>query len=456
MRGAALFLRFAVAGLLASAAAARAEPVMLISIDGLRPGDVIEAEKRGLKLPNLTRFLKDGAYASGVVGVLPTVTYPSHTTLLTGASPARHGVVSNYTFDPTLINQAGWFWYASDIKLPTLWDAAEKAGQKAANVHWPVSVGAKNVTWNLPQYWRTGHPDDAKLLTTLSTPGLIAQLEADTGKAYAQGIDESITGDENRGDFAIALTKRYKPGFITVYLTALDHEQHAEGPGSDKAKAVLERIDAIVGRLVQAERAAHPDSVIAVASDHGFSAITTEIDLFGAFFKAGLMTLGADGKVASWEAVPWPSGGSAAVVLARPGDAALQARVRTLLTTLKADPANKIVNVIERPQIVAMGGNPQASFFIDLAPEATTTGPKAPGAPFAAPSTSKGMHGYFPASPLMRSTFLIMGPGIAAGKNLGEIDMRAIAPTLAAALKTSLPTADLPPLDLKTLATPAH
>jgi predicted AlkP superfamily pyrophosphatase or phosphodiesterase len=440
--------------LLASAAAVQAEPVMLISIDGLRPGDVLEAEKRGLKLPNLTRFLRDGAYANGVVGVLPTVTYPSHTTLLTGASPARHGVVSNYTFDPTLINYTGWFWYASDIKLPTLWEAADKAGYKAANVHWPVSVGARGVSWNLPQYWRSGHPDDAKLLEALATPGLVRELEAETGKSYAQGIDESITGDENRGDFAISLIKRHKPGFITVYLTALDHEQHVEGPGSDKAKAILQRIDAIVGKLIEAERAAHPDSVIAVASDHGFSTTTTEINLFSAFIQAGLITLGSDGKVASWQAVPWPSGGSAAVVLAKPEDTVLLARVRDLLTKLKADPANKIAGIAEGAQIAAMGGNPQSSFFLDMAPDATTGGFKGPAAPVASPSGSKGMHGFFPASPLMRSAFLIMGPGIAAGRNLGEIDMRAIAPTLAAALKTSLPTADVPPLDLK--ATPAR
>ena len=34
-----------------------AEPVLLISIDGLRPADVIEAEKRGLAFPNLRRFI---------------------------------------------------------------------------------------------------------------------------------------------------------------------------------------------------------------------------------------------------------------------------------------------------------------------------------------------------------------------------------------------------------------
>ncbi len=161
------------------------------------------------------------------------------------------------------------------------------------------------------------------------------------------------------------------------------------------------------------------------------------------------MTLGADGKVSGWEAVPWTSGGSAAIMLARPDDAALVARVRGVLDRLKADPANKIATIADRGQIAAIGGMTQASFFVDFAPDATAGGFKGPNAPIASPAGSKGTHGFFPASPLMRSTFLIMGPGIAPGRNLGEIDMRAIAPTLAAALKTSLPGADLPPLDLK-------
>jgi predicted AlkP superfamily pyrophosphatase or phosphodiesterase len=65
---------------------ARAAPVLMISIDGLRPADVQDAEARGLKVPNLRRFLAEGTYATGVNGVLPTVTYPSHTTLITGMS----------------------------------------------------------------------------------------------------------------------------------------------------------------------------------------------------------------------------------------------------------------------------------------------------------------------------------------------------------------------------------
>ena len=122
-------------------AASQAEPVLLISIDGLQPVDVIEADKRGIQIPNLKRFVKEGSYASGVVGVLPSVTYPSHATLVTGKSPAEHGIIGNTGFDPLQVNQSGWYWYASDYKVSTLWDAATKAGLKTANVHWPVTVG---------------------------------------------------------------------------------------------------------------------------------------------------------------------------------------------------------------------------------------------------------------------------------------------------------------------------
>ena len=430
------------AGMAASQAAA--EPVLLISIDGLRPGDVLEAEQRGLKLPNLRRFVKEGAYASGVVGVLPTVTYPSHTTLLTGASPARHGVVGNTTFDPTQINHGGWYWYARDIKLPTLWSAAAAKGLTVGNIHWPVSVDAPGVTWNLPQIWRTGHADDAKLLSALATPGLVADLEKATGEPYAAGIDESIAGDENRARFTVELIEAHKPALLTAYFTALDHEQHAQGPGTPQAHAVLERIDAIVGRVAAAELVAHPDAVIAVVSDHGFETIARETDFFRAFIDAGLIRLDDKGKIAGWDAMPWPSGGSVAVVLARPGDAALTARVGDLLNQMKADPANGIAAIAGKAEIARMGGNPQASFYVNLQPDTTAGGFKGAGAPLHATPAYKGTHGYFPQAPNLRSTFLIMGKRVPRGRALGEIDMRAIAPTLAAILGAPLPDAELP------------
>ena len=423
-----------------------ARPVLLISIDGLRPGDVLEADKRGLKVPNLRRMVKEGVSASGVTGVLPTLTYPSHTTLLTGVAPASHGIVSNTTFDPKQINYGGWYWYAQDQKARTLWDAAHDAGLTTANVHWPVSVAAKSLTWNLPQIWRAGHEDDAKLLKALASPGLVDELEHDCGRAYAQGIDESVEGDENRAVFAADLIARHKPGFLTVYLAGLDHQEHATGPGSAEANAVLERLDALVGRLRDAELAAHPDAAIAVVSDHGFAATDTEVNFFRAFIDAGLITLDGEGKVAGWEAMPWSSGGSVAIVLARQGDSALHDKVGSLLAKLSSDPQARIARVLEKAAIAAAGGNPQADFYLDLAPGAVASPFAGASAPFVRPARVKGMHGYFPGLAEMNATFLLTGAKIPQGLGLGEINMRAIAPTLAALMDASLPAAQAEPL----------
>jgi predicted AlkP superfamily pyrophosphatase or phosphodiesterase len=419
---------------------ALAEPVLFISIDGLQPTDVIEAEKRGIEIPNLSSFIAQGSYASGVVGVLPSVTYPSHATLITGVSPDKHGIVGNTTFDPMQINQGGWYWYAGDIKVSTLWDAAQKSGLKVANVHWPVSVGAASIHWNIPQIWRTGHSDDAKLVKSLATPGLIEGLEIGLGP-YADGIDESIEGDENRGRFAVRLIEQQKPDFTTVYLTALDHEQHGKGPDTKAAHAILQRIDKIIGKLVSAQIATHPDSIIAVASDHGFAATDTEINLFRAFIDAGLITLDNDGKVTTWDAMPWPAGGSIAVILARPDDTALTARVLSQLNALKDNAENRIERIADRTKIAEFGANPQASFYLNLAPGALAGGYKGKVAEVVGRAKSKGTHGYFPDAANMRSTFMIMGPGIAKGRNIGEIDMRAIAPTLAQIMGIELPDA---------------
>ncbi|WP_266170893.1 alkaline phosphatase family protein [Dyella subtropica] len=418
---------------LATITSAHAAPVLLISIDGLRPADVIEAQQRGLKLPNLQRFMTQGSYASEVRGVLPTLTYPSHTTLLTGVSPDRHGIAGNLTFDPTNKNQQGWAWYASDIRVPTLWDAAHAAGLSTANVHWPVSVGAM-VDWNLPQIWRTGLPDDRKLLAALATPGLLPALEKQLGP-YADGIDESLAGDVTRSRFAVELMEEHKPAFMTAYLTSLDHEQHASGPDTPESKHTLERIDGLVGDLVSAAMKVHPDGVVAVVSDHGFLPVQQDVNLYAPFIQAGLITL-KDGAVTDWQAMPWNDGGSAAIVLREPGNAATLAKVSALLAQLQGNPAYGIERVLDHAQLVEQGGTSQATWFVLFKPGFEMA--VKPDTPLPAPSHYRGMHGYDPAMPAMRSTFLVVGKGVPAAKNLGAVDMRDIAPTLARLLGVSL------------------
>ena len=428
-----------IALLLASPAAA--SPVLMISLDGLRPGDISDAKARGMNLPVLSGLRAEGASAQGVVGVLPTLTYPSHTTLVTGVSPGRHGVVNNLTFDPEQKNQGGWYWYTSDVKVPTLWQAAHAAGLSTANVHWPVTVGATGIDKNLPQIWRAGTEDDRKLLTALATPGLVARLERRVGARYPQGIDETVEGDAQRVAFAEALLAD-KPQFMTVYLAGIDHTEHHDGPDSAAAKAAIEVTDALVGRLVRAARAAMPDVTVVVVSDHGFLPVSTDINLFKPFIDAGLITLDAKGQVTGWQAMPWIAGGTAAIRLARPDDAALLAKVRGVLAAIAADPAYKIASVLDRSAIAKAGGDGEASFVVAMQP-GTETG-RDPAAPIAKPSTYKGMHGYVPWDPAMRSTLIVAGPGIAKGKDLGVVDMRAIAPSIARRLGASLPSAEMP------------
>lgn len=428
---------------LGAQASATAHPVVLISIDGLKPEYVLQADERGLKIPNLRALVARGAHATGVTGVVPTVTYPSHTTLVTGVAPARHGIIANTTFDPLNRNQGGWYWYASDIRVPTLWDAVMDAGRTTGNVHWPVTVGAR-ITWNLPQYWRTGEADDRKLVRALSTPGLYDAMERDVGLPYADGIDESIEGDERRALFAARMVESRRPALMLAYFTALDHEQHRNAPFSRAAYATLERIDAIVGTMVAAAaRAYGPDgAVVAIVSDHGFQRTTRAVNLVHALRSARLVDYpaGVDDKPSAWRAAVWPGGGSAAVVLADSADAGTRERVSRLLRALAADSASGIDRVIDDAELRRRGGFPGAAFLVNLR-DGFTLGADSRG-PLVVDVPAGGMHGYLPDAPAMRATFIVAGPGVPAGRDLGLVDQRAIAPTIARMLGVRLHDAE--------------
>jgi predicted AlkP superfamily pyrophosphatase or phosphodiesterase len=413
--------------------------LVVISVDGLRPDYVTAADARGAKLPNLRRFLKEGAYAEGVVGVIPTVTYPSHTTLVTGVWPAKHGILANTTFDPMQKNFQGWYWYAEDIRVPALWDAAAQAGRTTASIQWPVTVGA-NITWDIPEVWRAGTPEDAKLLRALSTPGLLLEAAKEIGE-FRGGIDTSGEGDEVRGKYAVWLLEKKKPGLLTLHLTALDHTEHETGVFSAESLAVLERLDAVIGKVWEAAEKLAPGKVyIAIVSDHGFANYDRQLNLFPAFREANLFTADEKGNISDWKAMPWVTGGSSAIVLKDAKDQATLAEVRALLGKLAKDPESGIDRVLEADELQKRGGYPTASFFVGLKPGWRT------GASLTGPVISKvkmgGTHGELPDVPELHATFFIVGPGIPAGRNLGLIDMCDIAPTLAKEAGLSLPSAD--------------
>lgn len=412
----------------------------MISLDGLHPDFIKRADQLGIRLPALRALMREGAFAS-VRGVFPTVTYPTHATMVTGVSPARHGITFNTTFDPFDRNGGGWFWYSSDLAVPALWDIAKQRRLKTANVHWPVTVGAA-IDLNIPQHWNRGTPDDRKLLAALSTPGLLHSLEKELG-AYADGIDESMAGDETRARFVIRLLEREKPDIMWAYFTALDHEQHETAPFSKAALGVLEKIDGIVGRVVQAARRASGGRVtIIVVSDHGHALASRELSLGVALRGEGWIQFGADttARPIGWRVAVWSASGTAGVMLRDPADTALQQQVAAKLTQLAGDTANGIAKIWTRAEAKALGGMPDASFVVAMRPPFRVSGVTR--GPLLRDVRPGGTHGYAPDVSAMDATFIAVGPGIAAGRDLGKIDMRDIAPTVAALLKLNMPNVD--------------
>ena len=409
--------------------------LLMVSIDGLRPDHVTAADRRGSKIPNLRRFLSEGAFADGVEGVIPTVTYPSHTTLITGVWPARHGILANTVFDPLRENQGGWYWYAEDIRVPTLWEAASRAGLSTASVQWPVSVGAR-VTWNIPEFWRAGTPDDAKLLRAVSTPGLIAELEPEIGP-YPRAL--TVESDEQRARYAVRILEKKRPNLLTLHLISLDHTEHTTGPFSAESLAALERLDAVVGTLrAAADTAAPGRAYVAIVSDHGFGATTMQLNLNAELRRVGLITVGAQSKVTDWKAMAWTAGGCIAVMLKDDADSATRGEVRAILDRLAADPAHGIDRVLDGSTARNRGGFPGATFVVGLRTD-WSAGSSVNGT-LVSKAAVAGNHGQFPDLPDLRASFFLIGPNVPAGRSLGLIDMRDIATTLARRLNLSLPT----------------
>jgi predicted AlkP superfamily pyrophosphatase or phosphodiesterase len=432
-----------------------AAPVVMISVDGMKPEYVLEAEKRGLKIPFLRRLAAKGTYAEGVIGVWPTVTYPSHTTLVTGVSPAEHGIIANLEFDPEHHFAESWFWYASQIRVPTLWQAAHQAGMVTASIAWPATVGASTIDYLLPEFWRlTGvtdklNPSDRYLVGALARPPDLLDQMRDTAGPYLMGNDISLHGDEIKTRYAIEILRRHKPALLTLHLSSLDETEHSFGPFSPQANQDLEAIDALLSQIDTAAHASSAATVLAVVSDHGFTSLTHRVNLYIPFANAGLIQMTAEPdsnvpKISSWQAQLWSAGGMSAVMLHDPADRQTERKVGDLLSTLAADPANGIARILPREAIKPLGGFPDAAFLI-VFNSGYYAGASTAGA-LVTEVHGHGGHGFSPEYPEMRASFFITGPGIARGRNLGVIDMRQIAPTLAQLMGVRLPSSTAAPL----------
>ncbi len=416
--------------------------VLVISVDGLRPVCYTNPDAEGLKVPNLRALVARGAFATGVIGVLPTVTYPSHTTLITGVPPRVHGIESNTIFDPEGRSAGAWNWYAKNVKVPTLVSAARGAGLRTAAVWWPVSVGIA-ADWNFPELWRSGSssPVDLDLLDAVSTPGLIDAVARDRGRPFPYPVT-----DDERVDTALYVLKTGRPDLMLLHLVAVDFASHDAGPYGAEARAAVEATDARIGRVLSAlQDAGMADhTLVAVVSDHGFLPVSTSLQPNWVLREGGFIRVDAQGQVESWQAVFHTNGGTAGLVVADTrGDDALVARVRALFEPRLHDPSSGLRGILERERIKALGGSDRWRLVLD-AREGFDFSPAATGG-WSVPSKKRGDHGYSPDRPELFASLILAGPGLARTGDLGVVHMTTVAATLARYLDLRLaPEADAP------------
>jgi predicted AlkP superfamily pyrophosphatase or phosphodiesterase len=338
-------------------------PVVLVSLDGFR-SDYLD---RSLT-PALARLAEAGVRARALVPVFPTTTFPNHYSLVTGLTPARHGIVGNEFIDPEI---GGFSMYdrasvrdARFWKGEPIWVAAERQGVRTAVYFWPGSeapIGGVRPTWWAPYAHAT--PDTVRLRWVLDR---------------------------------LALPPERRPGLLTLYLSLVDGAGHDFGPDSREVDSAIVRADAVVGLLLDALDRPGADPVnLLVVSDHGMAGTTEE------------RTVWLDDHLErDWLEVDALS----PVLMARPRPGRENAVRRRLagaarLTVYRRD---------SLPGRWRLAGAPGVAPLVAVADEGWTIAWRpVPGEPPARPS--RGEHGYDNRLPSMGAIFLARGPGFRRG-----------------------------------------
>jgi len=195
--------------------------VLIISIDGARPDLLLRA-----KMPTIRRLMDGGSYSFWAQTVPAGITLPSHTSMLTGVTPERHGVSWNSDAEET-----------KDLnpKVPTLFEVARQHGLTTAMVAGKSKFDA------------------------LGRPGRIDRSSV------------TSANDDQVASTAIQWVRDYKPRVFFVHFAGADLAGHGFGWGSPQQIATLEHIDELLGQLLAAldELKFTDSTLVIVTADHG-------------------------------------------------------------------------------------------------------------------------------------------------------------------------------------------
>jgi predicted AlkP superfamily pyrophosphatase or phosphodiesterase len=438
----ALALFLALAGLIPGVGAswqpgASSRHVVLISLDGFPA--VTLADPR-TPVPTLRRLAREGARARGFMPVNPVVTWPNHTTMVTGVRPAVHGVMWNGLLvrDPSGVPPRVEPWRPKDdmVRALTVYDAAHAKGLTTAQVDWVAIYGAKTITWAFPE--------------VPSVDGTVEREMIAAGALTAEdvaGFQDATSGawrDQRWTDAAVHIIERHAPNLLLFHLLALDSANHRYGPGTPASQTAMAFLDAQVERLLSAiDRAGlTAQTTVLIVSDHGFRSAEHFIHPNVVIRDAGLLHgTGNDLRAEAW-ARSW--GGAAGVyVTDRQRREEVVSRLAPMLARLDG------VDRVLRGAALTDANFPDPA-ALDQAPDLVLSAKRGFefGGNDTGPSVTEvspdhlGHHGALETDPEMEAIFIAWGEGVARGQSLDTVHSVQIAPTMAEWLGLTLPGAE--------------
>jgi predicted AlkP superfamily pyrophosphatase or phosphodiesterase len=414
--------------------------VVIVSLDGF-PGWALDDPY--LPVPTLRRLAAHGAVAGGMRPVNPTVTWPNHTAIVTGVTPATHGVL----FNGTLVRDPGvppriepWRDKKEMVHAPTLYDAVHDKGMTTAQVDWVAILNAPSIDFEFPE--RPERPEAKPAIAReMVKAGEITQQDVD-GFA-SQNI---VWRDEVWTDAAIHIVREHRPNLLLFHLLTLDSIQHRYGPRTPAAMVTMAHLDAQVDRLVKTLEGAGmmPTTTIFVVSDHGFRSVKKQTLPNVALRDAGLITV-EGGKVTGTKVYAVSEGGTALVYVTAPDpDGELLRRARQALSSVEGidkiiEPAQYASYGLPQPSADAQAGALFLTARRDYAFASVATGDKTA---IDAPQGSLGTHGYVADDPDIQALFIASGRGIKPGVKLPSVDNLDVAPTAAKLLGVEMKSVD--------------
>jgi predicted AlkP superfamily pyrophosphatase or phosphodiesterase len=422
--------------------------ILLITIDGFA---AYYLKDPSAPLPTLRKLASEGAVADGMKVANPSITWPNHTTLVTGAYPEKHSVF----FNGVLKRAGAGLSVAVDprrdktdlVAIPTLYDLLHKNGYRTAGINWPCTRNSGTLDDDFPDV-----PDSI----THSTPKLRDELVAagilpdNADRSFA--TQSAASRDQIWTAAAAHVIRARKPNFMLFHMLITDGIQHRYGARTPAALTALAQADFqlrdILAALDQAE--IRERTTLFIVADHGFETSTNIIHPNVLLRKHGLLDTNlvtVTPPVFKARAQIVSEGGTALVYLTNP-KTKQEDRAKVLQLFRETE---GIAQIIEPDSFAKLGlplpeKNSQMADLILVPKPGHAFSNQASGEEHITPVTltsgGLGNHGYLSSNTNMNAVFVAVGRGIKRGVKLGVIDNRDVAPTMADLLGEKFPQAD--------------